>query len=77
MVAASVKGIETESNWILAEVISYNTSTYVYEVDDVDEEDKQKYVVSLRRVVPLPLMRANPETDPNALYPVGKTGEFK
>lgn len=74
MVAAFVKNSEEEENWILAEVISYNHTTCKYEIDDVDEEEKQKYTVSRRRVIPLPLMRANPETDSHALFPAGLTG---
>lgn len=74
MVAALVKVSDKEENWILAEVVSYNSSTNKYEVDDIDEEDKDRHVLSRRRVVPLPLMRANPETDPTALFPKGSEG---
>ncbi|XP_026285359.1 SAGA-associated factor 29 isoform X2 [Frankliniella occidentalis] len=69
MVAALVKGAEEEENWILAEVVSYNGATGRYEVDDIDEEQKDRHVLSRRRVMPLPLMRANPETDHTALFP--------
>ena len=75
MVAAFVKGVEGEENWILAEVILYNPSTNKYEIDDVDEEEKERYVVSKRRILPLPLMRANPETDAHALFPKGSMGK--
>ncbi|XP_051157721.1 SAGA-associated factor 29 [Leptopilina boulardi] len=68
MVAALVKGSEEEENWILAEVVSFNSTTNKYEVDDIDEEQKDRHTLSRRRVVPLPLMRANPETDSNALF---------
>lgn len=71
MVAALVKGAEEEENWILAEVVSYNSATGRYEVDDIDEEQKDRHVLSRRRVMPLPLMRANPETDHSALFPKG------
>lgn len=70
MVAAFVKGSE-EEDWILAEVVQFNPTTNKYEVDDIDEEQKDRHIVSRRRVVPLPLMRANPETDPHALFPKG------
>lgn len=76
MVAALVKVAEGEGeDWILAEVVSFNHSTNKYEVDDILEEQNQKgrYVLSKRRVIPLPLMRANPETDPSALFPQGTT----
>ncbi|XP_015127064.1 SAGA-associated factor 29 [Diachasma alloeum] len=71
MVAALVKGSEEEENWILAEVVHYNPTTNKYEVDDIDEEQKDRHTLSKRRVVPLPLMRANPETDAHALFPKG------
>lgn len=70
MVAALVKGSE-EEDWILAEVVQFNPTTNKYEVDDIDEEQKDRHTLSRRRVVPLPLMRANPETDPHALFPKG------
>lgn len=72
MVAALVKA--EEENWILAEVVSFNPATNKYEVDDIDEEQKDRHTLSKRRVVPLPLMRANPETDPHALFPKGSVG---
>ncbi|EZA51808.1 hypothetical protein DMN91_003400 [Ooceraea biroi] len=73
MVAALVKGNEEGENWILAEVVNFNPATNKYEVDDIDEEQKDRHTLSRRRVVPLPLMRANPETDPHALFPKGST----
>lgn len=74
MVAAWVKG--NEENWILAEVVSYNSVTNKYEVDDIDEEDMIIHVISHKLVIPLPLMRANPETDPRALFPKGTEGKL-
>ncbi|XP_071560135.1 SAGA-associated factor 29 [Temnothorax nylanderi] len=71
MVAALVKGNEEGENWILAEVLHFNPTTNKYEVDDIDEEQKGRHTLSRRRVVPLPLMRANPETNPEALFPKG------
>lgn len=73
MVAALVKGLEDEENWILAEVVHYISSANKYEVDDIDEEQKDRHILSKRRIVPLPLMRANPETDGQALFPKGTT----
>uniref|UniRef100_A0A182PHC9 SGF29 C-terminal domain-containing protein n=1 Tax=Anopheles epiroticus TaxID=199890 RepID=A0A182PHC9_9DIPT len=73
MVAALVKSEEGEENWILAEVVQYVSSTSKYEVDDIDEEQKDRHVLSRRRIVPLPLMRANPETDGQALFSKGTT----
>ncbi|KAF6034588.1 CCDC101 [Bugula neritina] len=38
-VAALVKGSEGEDNWILAEVVSFNSTTGKYDVDDIDSEE--------------------------------------
>jgi len=72
MVAALVKGDEDE-NWILAEVVSFNHSTGKYDVDDIDEEQKDRHTLSKRKVIPLPTMRANPDTASEALYEHGST----
>ena len=77
MVAALVKGAEEEENWILAEVVQFNATTNKYEVDDIDEEQKDRHILSRRRVVPLPLMRANPETYPHALFPKGSIVKYE
>ncbi|XP_074603115.1 SAGA-associated factor 29 [Brevipalpus obovatus] len=71
MVAALVKGPDGDENWILAEIVSYNHNTNKYEIDDIDEEQKERHTLSRRRVIPLPLMRANPETDPESLFEKG------
>lgn len=73
MVAALVKDPvkQNEQNWILAEVVQYNPVTNKYEVDDIDEEQKDRHTLSRNLVVPLPLMKVNPETDPDALFPKG------
>lgn len=76
IVAALVKGLEDEDSWILAEIVSFNSSQNKYEVDDIDET-KDRHVLSKRRIVPLPLMRANPETDSHALFPKGTMGKAK
>lgn len=73
IVAALVNGLEDEGSWILAEIVSYISSQNKYEVDDIDEI-KDRHVLSRRRVIPLPLMRANPETDSHALFPKGTMG---
>uniref|UniRef100_A0AAX7V9S8 SAGA-associated factor 29 n=1 Tax=Astatotilapia calliptera TaxID=8154 RepID=A0AAX7V9S8_ASTCA len=67
-VAARVKSVEGDEQWILAEVVSYNHSTNKYEVDDIDEEGKERHMLSRRRIIPLPQWKANPETDPEALF---------
>lgn len=74
IVAALVKGIEDDDSWILAEIVTYNSTQNKYEVDDIDES-KDRHVLSKRRIVPLPLMRANPETDAQALFPKGTMGK--
>lgn len=38
-VAARVRSTDGEENWILAEVVSYNSSSCRYEVDDIDAEE--------------------------------------
>ncbi|CAG9124050.1 unnamed protein product [Plutella xylostella] len=70
-VAARVRSADNEDNWILAEVVSWLPAQGKYEVDDIDEEQKNRHVLSKRRVVPLPLMRADPRTDEYALFPKG------
>lgn len=74
-VAALVKGVEEEENWILAEVVSFLQRQNKYDVIDIDEEQKDRHVLSKRKVIPLPLMRANPETDGHALFPKDTVGK--
>jgi SAGA-associated factor 29 len=73
MVSALVRSPDGDENWILAEVVGYNSSTLKYEVDDIDEEQKDRHSLSRRRVIPLPTMRASPETNQEALYHPGTT----
>ena len=42
-----MKGPEDE-NWILAEVVAYNSVTGKYDVDDIDEEQKDRHTLSKR-----------------------------
>ena len=51
MAAALVRGPEGDENWILAEVVSHNGSSGRYEVDDIDEEQKERHTLS--RYAPL------------------------
>jgi SAGA-associated factor 29 len=61
---------DEEENWILAEVVDFNTGTHKYNVDDIDaEEGQERYSLDKACVVPLPLWRANPLTDPDAIFP--------
>ncbi|KAL3228318.1 hypothetical protein MRX96_048627 [Rhipicephalus microplus] len=68
---ALARGPDDDENWILAEVLHYSHGSAKYEVDDIDEEQKERHTLSRRRVVPLPLQRANPLTDPSALFAKG------
>jgi len=69
-VAAKVKNADDEENWILAEVVSYSLETGIYQVDDIDAEDGQeRHQLKKELVVPLPLWRANPITDTEAIFP--------
>lgn len=76
MVAALVNGVEEGENWILAEVVHFLSGQNKYEVADIDEEQKDRHVLSKRKIIPLPLMRANPETDGHALFPKGTMGNL-
>lgn len=77
MVAALVPGKGDEKIWILAEVVCYSVGAAKYEVDDILKEQNQKGRHSLNksRVIPLPLMRANPDTNPEALFQQRTLGE--
>lgn len=77
MVAALVKSLKDEINWILAEVVRFLPGQNKYEVDDIDEGQKERHVLNKCRITPLPLLRANPETDSSALFPVGTMGMCK
>ena len=68
LVVALVKQDE-KNNWILAEVIAYDPIKKEYTVDDVCEEPKKEQTISWKKVIPLPKMRADPETNPDALFP--------
>eukprot|EP00112_Aurelia_sp_Birch-Aquarium-sp1_P013900 Seg298.3 transcript_id=Seg298.3/GoldUCD/mRNA.D3Y31 product="SAGA-associated factor 29" protein_id=Seg298.3/GoldUCD/D3Y31 len=73
-VAARVKASDGEEQWILAEVVAYNPTTQKYDVDDIDytEEDgkasQERHHLSRRRVIPLPLWKADPERNPEASF---------
>ncbi|KAL3314902.1 hypothetical protein Ciccas_006467 [Cichlidogyrus casuarinus] len=56
--------------WILAEVVSYKN--HLYHVEDVDAgEGKQEYPLSKSKVIPLPKWKANPTTQPEAIFQKG------
>ncbi|UXI20873.1 hypothetical protein NH340_JMT06816 [Sarcoptes scabiei] len=53
-------------DWILAEVVHVNGNRY--EIDDIDEEQNERHYLDRKSLIPLPLYRANPETNPEALF---------
>jgi SAGA-associated factor 29 len=64
-----------DDQWILAVVVSYNSHYHRYHVDDIDEEghiEKKRYQVSKRRVIPLPIWKADPVATPQALFREGQ-----
>lgn len=63
-VAAFIDGI-----WMLAEVTCVFASSK-YEVKDIDDEQKAKYIVRRSRMIPLPRWRADPMRDNHSLFPV-------
>lgn len=46
LVAARVKERDGDENWILAEVLNFQSSTNKYEIMDIDEEGKE-YVLTV------------------------------
>lgn len=71
MVAAFVPSPDGDGSkvWVLGEVLQYILGSGKYEIDDIDEEQKERHSIGRRRVIPLPTMRANPQTNPEALFP--------
>ncbi|VDP05326.1 unnamed protein product [Soboliphyme baturini] len=69
LVAARVKSSEGDDNWILAEVCSTSPSGK-YTVEDIDEEQKESHVITRKKVIPVPLMRAHPTLNPEAIFPL-------
>lgn len=70
MVAAFVPSPDGDGSkvWVLGEVLQYILGSGKYEIDDIDEEQKERHLIGRRRVIPLPTMRANPQTNPEALF---------
>lgn len=73
-VAARVKYSEEEEQYILAEVVSFNSSTGKYDVEDIDyseeegKNEKERHQLSRRRITPLPLYKCDPQQNPEALF---------
>ncbi|XP_003741554.1 SAGA-associated factor 29 [Galendromus occidentalis] len=70
MVAAFVKNDDDEE-WILARVRHYDRTSGRYQVDDIDDEHPETLTLLRKHIIPLPLMRANPITNPEAFFPKG------
>jgi len=70
MVAAFVPSPDGDGSkvWVLGEVLQYILGAGKYEIDDIDEEQKERHSIGRRRVIALPTMRANPLTNPEALF---------
>lgn len=71
LVAAFVPSPDGDGSkvWVLGEVLQYIAGSGKYEIDDIDEEQKERHLIGRRRVIPLPIMRANPQTNLDALFP--------
>lgn len=71
LVAAFVPSPDGDGSkvWVLGEVLQYTSGGGKYEIDDIDEEQKERHSIGRRRVIALPTMRANPVTNPEALFP--------
>lgn len=74
LVAALVKQ-SGEERWIVAEAVAFQNGKY--EVEDIDvKETNRNFTLEKKYVKPLPLMRANPITYPNALFPCNTFGWY-
>lgn len=75
-VAARVKYPDEEEQYILAEVVSYNANIGKYDVEDIDyseeegKNEKERHQLSRRRIIPLPLYKADPLHNQDALFQV-------
>merc|ERR1711973_169891 len=75
-VAARVKYSDLEEQYILAEVVSYNANIGKYEEEDIDyseeegKNEKEHHQLSRRRIIPLPLYKADPVHNVDALFQV-------
>ncbi|MBN3275564.1 SGF29 factor, partial [Polyodon spathula] len=67
-VAARVKAVDGDEQWILAEVVSYSHAANKLKLPDALMARPRRHTLSRRRIIPLPQWKANPETDPEALF---------
>jgi SAGA-associated factor 29 len=70
-VAAHVTTKDGEDQWILAVVVIYNSHHHKYTVYDIDDKHC-RYQVNRRRVIPLPLYKADPKKHQSALFKKGQ-----
>lgn len=64
-----------EEMWIVAEMIGFKNGKY--EVEDIDvKEPNRNFTLEKCFVKPLPLMRADPVTCPDAFFPCNTIGKF-
>ncbi|EPQ17506.1 SAGA-associated factor 29 like protein [Myotis brandtii] len=73
-VAARVKAVDGDEQWILAEVVSYSHATNKYEFDDTDEEAKRdtlsrRLIIRTRSLIPEGAARAGPVSPDHLLLP--------
>ncbi|XP_015909234.1 SAGA-associated factor 29 isoform X2 [Parasteatoda tepidariorum] len=71
LVAACVKMEEdsSKSTWILAEVTGFDSDKNEYTIYDIDEREKPESVIESGKIIPLPLWRAHPTENPEAIFP--------
>ncbi|XP_065651858.1 SAGA-associated factor 29 [Hydra vulgaris] len=73
-VAARVKYPDEEEQYILAEILSYNPISGKYDIEDIDyseeegKNEKERHQLSRRRIIPLPLYKADPQLNIEALF---------
>nr|XP_012319987.1 uncharacterized protein LOC105725502 isoform X2 [Aotus nancymaae] len=71
-VAARVKAVDGDEQWILAEVVSYSHATNRHEVDDIDEEGKERHTLSWCGSSRCPSGRSTPRRTPRACLGQGR-----
>lgn len=73
LVAALVIKTKEENNWILATVVEFKNEKYHLEDIDIEESNRQ-IVLKKEYVKPLPFMRADPKTCPEAFFTPNEFG---
>uniref|UniRef100_A0A5S6QRC1 SGF29 C-terminal domain-containing protein n=1 Tax=Trichuris muris TaxID=70415 RepID=A0A5S6QRC1_TRIMR len=65
-----VAKVKADDYWILAEVKAYYSAQAKYTVEDIDEEQKERHILGRKKIIPLPIFRAHPALNPEALFEV-------